>query len=59
MTKRGRPRHPDILTPREWEVLTLLREGTGLYELLTFPFPYPKDYASPYEQMELTDYAWD
>ena len=22
----GRPRHPDILTPREWEVLTLLRE---------------------------------
>jgi len=24
---RGRPRHPDILTPREWEVLALLREG--------------------------------
>jgi DNA-binding CsgD family transcriptional regulator len=23
--KRGRPRHPDILTPREWEVLSLLR----------------------------------
>lgn len=27
MTKRGRPPHPDILTPREWEVLALLREG--------------------------------
>jgi DNA-binding NarL/FixJ family response regulator len=24
---RGRPRHDDILTPREWEVLELLREG--------------------------------
>ena len=27
MTKRGRPRHPDVLTPREWEVLSLIREG--------------------------------
>ena len=26
MPKRGRPRHPDILTPREWDVLALLRE---------------------------------
>src|SRR5205085_2321574 len=26
MSKRGRPPHPDILTPREWEVLALLRE---------------------------------
>jgi DNA-binding CsgD family transcriptional regulator len=24
---RGRPRHPDILTPRQWEVLQLLRES--------------------------------
>jgi DNA-binding CsgD family transcriptional regulator len=24
---RGRPRHDDVLTPREWEVLSLLREG--------------------------------
>jgi DNA-binding CsgD family transcriptional regulator len=27
MGKRGRPRYPDVLTPREWEVLSLLREG--------------------------------
>ena len=27
MAKRGRPHHPDILTPREWEVHALLREG--------------------------------
>jgi Tol biopolymer transport system component/DNA-binding CsgD family transcriptional regulator len=27
MGKRGRPPHPDILTPREWEVLALLREN--------------------------------
>ena len=26
MAKRGRPRYPDILTLREWEVLALLRE---------------------------------
>src|SRR5438270_9108464 len=26
MTRRGRPRHPDILTVREWGVLELLRE---------------------------------
>ncbi|MGH7622338.1 MAG: LuxR C-terminal-related transcriptional regulator, partial [Gemmatimonadaceae bacterium] len=26
MGVRGRPKHPDILTPREWEVLALLRE---------------------------------
>ncbi len=27
MTRRGRPPHPDVLTPREWDVLTLVREG--------------------------------
>ena len=26
MNQRGRPKHPDILTPREWEVLALIRE---------------------------------
>ena len=25
--KRGRPPHPDILTPREWQVLDLIRQG--------------------------------
>lgn len=39
--------------------LTLLRGGVGLYELLTFPLPHPKDFASPYESMELPDYAWE
>ena len=29
MASRGRPRHPDILTPREWEVLELLRDGAS------------------------------
>ena len=27
MKRRGRPKHPGILTPREWEVLGLVREG--------------------------------
>lgn len=27
MGKPGRPRHPDVLTPREWEVLALLGDG--------------------------------
>ncbi len=39
--------------------LTLLRVGVGAYEIVTFPVPYPKDFASPYEQMELRDYAWE
>jgi len=29
MGRRGRKPHPDILAPREWEVLALLREGLG------------------------------
>jgi len=39
--------------------LTLLRGGIGLYEALTFPLPYPRGFISPYEQMELSDYAWE
>ena len=35
MRRRGRPRHPDILTPREWEVLALLREGLSNPEIST------------------------
>ena len=33
MRQRGRPPHPDILTPREWEVLSLLREGLSNREI--------------------------
>jgi DNA-binding CsgD family transcriptional regulator len=29
MSTRGRPRHPDILTPREWEVHGLIRQGAS------------------------------
>jgi len=39
--------------------LTVLRSGVGIYEAVTFPLPYPKDFASPYDQMELSDYAWE
>ena len=39
--------------------LTILRAGVGIYEALTFPIPYPKKFASPYEPMELPDYAWE
>ena len=39
--------------------LTLLRAGLGLFEAVTFPIPYPKHFASPYEPMELSDYAWE
>ena len=33
MRKRGRPRHPDILTPREWEVMEHLRQGKSNPEI--------------------------
>ena len=39
--------------------LTLLRGGVGIYEALTFPLPLPHGYSSPYELMELPDYAWE
>ncbi len=39
--------------------LTLLRLGVGAYETLTFPVGYPNHYASPYEGMEMPDYAWE
>ena len=35
MKRRGRPKSPDILTPREWEVLDLLSAGYGLDEIAT------------------------
>lgn len=37
----------------------LLRVGVGLFEAVTFPIEYPKDFASPYEQMHVNDYAWE
>ena len=39
--------------------LTVLRIAVGVYEAVTFPVAYPKDFASPYDGMELTDYAWE
>jgi DNA-binding CsgD family transcriptional regulator len=33
MNRRGRPPHPDVLTPREWEVLRLLRENLSNEEI--------------------------
>lgn len=39
--------------------LTILRTGVGLYEAVTFPIPYPKEFVSPYEEMELPDFAWE
>ena len=38
--------------------LALTRLVVGAYETVSFPIPYPKEYASPYEGMELPDYAW-
>ena len=39
--------------------LTLLRSGIGIYEAITFPVPYPKDFGSPYEPLAMPDYAWE
>ena len=33
MKKRGRPHHPDVLTPRQWEVLALIRENLSNREI--------------------------
>lgn len=35
MGRRGRPPHPDILTPREWEVLALVEDGYTNDEIAT------------------------
>ncbi len=39
--------------------LTMTRLAVGAYETVTFFVPYPKGFASPYEGMELPDYAWE
>lgn len=35
--------------------LGLLRTGVGVIEVVTFPFPWPKDYSPVYEP----EYVWD
>ena len=35
--------------------LAVLRTGVGVLEVVTFPFPWPKDYAPVYEP----EYVWD
>lgn len=40
-------------------VLTATRLLVGAYETVTFPIPYPKNYASPYEGLDLPDYLWE
>ncbi len=39
--------------------LGFTRLAVGAYETISFPLPYPKDFASPYAGMELPDYPWD
>lgn len=39
--------------------LGLTRLAVGAFESVTFPIPYPNHYASPYEGLELSDYAWE
>ncbi len=39
--------------------LALTRLALGGYETVSFFVPYPKEYASPYEGLELPDYAWE
>lgn len=39
--------------------LAATRLAIGAYETVTFFVPFPKNYASPYEGVELPDYAWE
>ena len=39
--------------------LAATRFVLGAYEVVSFPVPYPKAYASPYEALELSDYSWE
>jgi len=39
--------------------LTFTRLAVGAYEAVSFLIPYPNAYGSPYEGMELPDYAWE
>jgi DNA-binding CsgD family transcriptional regulator len=49
MRQRGRPRHPDVLTPREQEVLVLIRDGLTneqIAERLNIGFETAKSHVS-------------
>lgn len=39
--------------------MAITRFALGAYEAVSFLIPYPKQYASPYEAVELPDYAWE
>ena len=39
--------------------LMATRVVVGAYETVTFCIPYPQHFASPYEGLELPDYAWE
>jgi len=39
--------------------LAATRLVVGVYEAVSFLIPYPTGYASPYEGLELPDYAWE
>ena len=60
MKRRGRPRHPDILTPREWEVLALLRDRLANPEIAGYLEKYlrGKD-ATARDRVQLFKLAWD
>jgi putative exosortase-associated protein (TIGR04073 family) len=38
---------------------TVLRAGVGIYDVVTFPIPYPRGETSAYGQLGLPDYAWE
>src|ERR1700730_9933411 len=49
MSQRGRPRHPDLLTPREQDVLALLRDNLTneqIAERLSIGFETAKTYVA-------------
>lgn len=37
----------------------VLRLGVGLYEAVSAPAPYPRGFISPYQDLQLPDYAWE
>jgi DNA-binding NarL/FixJ family response regulator len=35
VAQRGRPKHPDVLTPAEWRVVNAVRHGMSNHEIAT------------------------